>query len=148
VGWLPLANKGHCYRFGDWLYHKECVAKEHPVFEGLQGKGILDWYYYGPVIPHFLFDGQDTPREVIAAAFATGYPIPGGYASGVLLGSYQFGEGRFIVNTFPVMENAEGHPAAGRLLLNMIKYAGGFTAKPLAGLPSDFDHQLKVIGYS
>jgi hypothetical protein len=148
VGWLPLANKGRCYRFGDWLYHKECVAKEHPVFEGLQGKGILDWYYYGPVIPHFLFDGQDTPREVIAAAFATGYPIPGGYASGVLLGSYQFGEGRFIVNTFPVMENAEGHPAAGRLLLNMIKYAGGFTAKPLAGLPSDFDHQLKVIGYS
>ena len=51
VAWLPLAQKGRCYKFYDWLYHKECVAKAHPVFEGLQGRGILDWYYYGPVIP-------------------------------------------------------------------------------------------------
>ena len=62
VGWLPLAKKGRCYEFNDWLYHKECVAKAHPVFEGLQAKGILDCYYYGPVIPHYIFDGQETPR--------------------------------------------------------------------------------------
>jgi hypothetical protein len=31
VGWLPLVKKGRCYRVGDWLYHKECVAKAHPV---------------------------------------------------------------------------------------------------------------------
>ena len=86
VGWLPLATKGRCYEFNDWLYHKECVAKTHPVFEGLPGKGILDFYYYGPVIPHYLFDGQELPAEVIAAAFAAGYPVKGGYASGILLG--------------------------------------------------------------
>ena len=59
--WLPLANKGRIYEFNDWLYHKECVAKPHPVFTGLQGNGILDWDYYGPVLPHYLLDGQDIP---------------------------------------------------------------------------------------
>jgi hypothetical protein len=148
VAWLPLAQKGRCYRFNDWLYHKECVAKVHPVFEGLQGGGILDWYYYGPVIPHYLFDGQDLPAEVIAAAFAAGYPIKGGYASGILLGRYGFGEGHFILNTFPILDQLDHHPAADRLLLNLVKHAGSFAEKPLAGLPADFDVRLRAIGYS
>jgi hypothetical protein len=148
VAWLPLAQKGRCYKFGDWLYHKECVAKAHPIFAGLPNKGILDWYYYGAVIPRYLFDGQETPVEVVAAAFATGYPAPGGYASGILLASYRFGEGRFVVNTFPTLENVDTHPAADRLLLNLIDYATGFVGKPRAELPSDFDAQLKAIGYT
>ncbi len=125
VGWLPLTKKGRCYKYFDWLYHKECVAKKHPVFEGLQSGGILDWYYYGPMIPHYLFDGQDLPDEVIAAAFATGFDAPGGYASGILMGSYRSGRGRFVVNTFPVLENLDHHPAADRLLLNLVNYAAG-----------------------
>ena len=148
VAWLPLAKKGRCYEFNDWLYHKECVAKSHPIFEGLQGKGILDFYSYGPVIPHYLFDGQELPAEVIAAAFATGYPVKGGYASGILLGRYGFGEGHFILNTFPIVDQLDHHPAADRLLLNLVKYAGTLTEKPSAGLPSDFDEQLRAIGYS
>ena len=148
VAWLPLARKGRCYKFGDWLYHKECVAKAHPIFAGLPSKGILDWYYYGPVIPGYLFDGQETPDEVVAAAFATGYPAPGGYASGILLASYRFGEGRFVVSTFPTLENVDTHPAADRLLLNLIDYATGCVGKPVAELPSDFDAQLKAIGYT
>ena len=147
VAWLPLAQKGRCYKFNDWLYHKECVAKSHPVFEGLQGRGILDWYYYGPVIPTYLFDGQETPAEVIAAAFAAGYSTPGGYASGVLLGTYHFGAGRFIINTFQLLDQVSRHPAADRLLLNLVKHAGGSTDKPLMELPADFDSLLKSIGY-
>jgi hypothetical protein len=147
VGWLPLVRKGRCYRFHDWLYHKECVAKPHRLFEGLQGNGILDSYYYGQVIPDYLFDGQDTPDDVAAAAFATGYSTPGGYASGVLLGSYRFGEGTFIVNTFPVLEHLDAHPAADRLLLNMIQHSAGFVKLPLVPLPPDFDSQLGAIGY-
>ncbi len=148
VAWLPLAKKGRCYKFGDWLYHKECVAKEHPIFDGLQGKGILDWYYYGPMIPHHLFDGQETPDEIVAAAFAAGYSTPGGYASGILLGSYRFGAGRFWVNTFPALENLDAHPAADRIILNLIDYASRFVKTPIAALPSNFDEQLKAIGYS
>jgi hypothetical protein len=147
VAWLPLAQKGRCYRFNDWLYHKECVAKAHPVFEGLQGRGILDWYYYGPVIPTYLFDGQETPQDLIAAAFAAGYSTPGGYASGVLLGTYRFGEGRFILNTFPLLDQVGRHPAADRLLLNLVKFAGKSGEGPLMELPGDFDEVLKRIGY-
>ena len=148
VAWLPLATKGRCYEFHDWLYHKECVAKAHPVFEGLQGRGILDWYYYGPVIPHSLFDGQDTPPEVIAAAFATGYSIRGGYASGILLARYGFGAGHFFINTFPILEQLDLHPAADRLLLNLVKYAEILAAEPTVQLPADFEGQLRAIGYS
>ena len=146
--WLPLANKGRIYEFNDWLYHKECVAKPHRVFEGLQDKGMLDWYYYGPVTPHHLFDGQDTPAEVFAAAFATGYSTEGGYASGVVLGSYKFGAGQFIVNSFPILDHVDKHPVADRLLLNLVQYAAAFASAPIAALPEDFQIQLRGIGYS
>jgi hypothetical protein len=147
AGWLPLVNKGRVYEFSDSLYHKECVAKKHRVFDGLQGNGILDWYYYGPVLPHYLFDGQDTPDETIAAAFATGYSTLGGYASGVLLGSYKFGAGKFIVNSFPILENIDTHPAADRLLLNLIGYAASPIGGSAAAPPEDFQPLLKAIGY-
>src|SRR5262249_20706918 len=32
VGWLPLATKGRCYEFTNWLYHREDVAKPHAMF--------------------------------------------------------------------------------------------------------------------
>jgi hypothetical protein len=34
------------------------------------------------------------------------------------------------------------------LLLNLVKYAGSFAGKPLAGLPANFADQLRLIGYS
>jgi hypothetical protein len=147
AAWLPLSNKGRIHNFNDWLYHKECVAKPHPVFEGLQGNGMLDWYYYGPMWPHHVFEGQDTPDEVIAASFAAGYSTAGGYASGVLLGSYKFGAGQFIMNSFPIINYVDNHPVADRLLLNLINYAGSFTNGPAVALPADFPSRLKEIGY-
>jgi len=151
TGWLPLADKGRCYQFIDHLYHKECVAKAHPIFEGMQSKAILDWYYYGQLIPHFLFEKQETPAEVVAAAFAVGYGVPDiapSYASGILLGIYKFGEGEFFVNTFPVLDQLDQNPAADRLLLNLVKFAGRSADKPLAALPTNFEEQLRSIGYS
>jgi hypothetical protein len=131
LGRLPLANKGRCYEFNDWLYHKECVAKRHAVFAGLQAPGVMDWEYYGGLIGHTIFEGQDVPDEVLAAAFAAGYgayypgsPCPTGYTSGVLLGSYRAGKGRWILNAFNILENVGRNPAADRLLLNLIGEAG------------------------
>ena len=122
--WLPLQNKGRCYTFNDWLYHKECVAKRHPVFAGLQAPGIMDWDYYGPVIPHDIFEGQDTPAETLAAAFATGHhACPTGYACGLLIAAYRSGAGRSILSTPHILENLDLHPAADRLLVNLIRYA-------------------------
>ena len=146
-GWLPLAKKGRAYRFYDWLYHKECVAKHHPAFAGLQAGALLDWYYYGPMIPHWLFEVEELPDEVIAAAFATGYPVPGGYASGVLMGRYTFGSGQFLVNTFPILDCLDSHPVADRMLINLIQFAGGSAVGPLTALPPGFEHKLEEIGY-
>jgi hypothetical protein len=147
AGGLPLQNKGRAYDFNDWLYHKECVAKAHPIFEGLTAPGIMDWDYYGPVISRTIFDGQDTPSEVMAAAFALGYSIPGGYASGWMLGPYRFGAGQFVFNSFNILENMGAHPAADRLLINLIRYASPLAAAPLAPLPANFAAQLSAIGY-
>jgi hypothetical protein len=148
TAWMPLANKGRIYQFHDWLYHKDCVAKRHPVFEGLQGDGILDFYYYGPMTPTYLFDGQDPPSEVIAAAFAAGYSTPGGYASGILLGSYSFGAGEFFLNSFPILDHVDDHPVADRLLLNLVQYASLKAHGSSIAVPADFDEVLKKIGYS
>jgi hypothetical protein len=126
ITWLPLKNKGTCFTFGDGLYHKECISKRHQVFDGLQGPGIMDWDYYGPVIPHEIFEGQDTPDETIAASFATGNPnYPRGYGSGLLIAMYKLGDGRMILSTPYVLENLDSHPAADRLLLNLVRYAQG-----------------------
>ena len=130
VFWLPLEKKGSCREFSDWLYHKECVAKAHPIFDGLQCGGILDWDYYDQVIGHGLFEGQDTPDDVAAVAFAAGYSCPGGYASGVLVGAYRVGAGWLVLNTLRVLEHLDAHPAADRLLLNFVRYAQQQTAAP------------------
>ncbi|MCX6030510.1 MAG: hypothetical protein NT169_14585 [Chloroflexi bacterium] len=123
MDWLPLKSRGRCYTFNDWLYHKECVAKRHPVFAGLQGPGILDMDYYGQVIPHEVFEGIDTPDETIVAAFATGHhSYPRGYGSSIVIGAWRSGGGRFILSTPYVLENLDLHPAADRLLVNLIRY--------------------------
>ncbi|MHB8958781.1 MAG: glycoside hydrolase family 2 TIM barrel-domain containing protein [Candidatus Limnocylindrales bacterium] len=121
--WLPLEKKGRLHDTADFLYHKECVARRHPVFDGLPGPGILDWDFYGSLIPHRDFDELETPAETVAAAFATGHVAnPTGYHCGLLLAAWPLGDGRIILNTFPVLENLARNPAADRLLLNMLAW--------------------------
>jgi hypothetical protein len=149
LGWLPLSKKGTCRVFNDWLYHKECVARRHPIFEGLQGNGILDWYYYGTLVPRHIFEGQQDADEVIAAAFAAGYCGDGskGYEAGTLMSLHTLGSGRFILSTFPVLENLDVAPAADRMLLNMIRYASSLCVGPAAAIPVGFSSTLQQIGY-
>ncbi|MCC7261840.1 MAG: hypothetical protein IT369_04870 [Candidatus Latescibacteria bacterium] len=146
LGWLPLADKGQCPEFWDWLYHKECVAKNHPVFAGLQAGGILDWDYWKPVLPSRLFTGQAQPGEVLAAAFAIGYPCAGGYSSGVLLSAHRFGAGAFLLNTFPVLEHLGAHPAADRLLANLLTHTAAQARKTRARPSRGLAAQLRALG--
>ncbi len=122
--WLPSNAKGTCRNFNDWLYHKDCVAKRHPIFDGLKAPGIMDWDFYGPLIPRAIFEGRETPDDTIAAAFATGNSsYPRGYGSSLLTAAYKSGDGWLIVNTINILENIDLHPAADRLLMNLIRYA-------------------------
>ncbi|MFA5203326.1 MAG: sugar-binding domain-containing protein [Lentisphaeria bacterium] len=141
--WLPLPAKGNWRRLGDWLYHKECVAKTHPVFAGLQAGGVMDWEYYGPVISHTFLEGATPPDTALAAAFATGYCTPGGYAAGIMLGEYRLGAGRFILNAFNLLDQVGTHPAADRLLLNLLQYAAAGCREPL-GPVAHFDDEHPV----
>ncbi|MCX6926614.1 MAG: hypothetical protein NT154_25910 [Verrucomicrobia bacterium] len=147
LGGLPLKTKGRLTTFSDWLYHKECVAKKHPLFDGLQPPGIMDWDYYGPLITSQFFEGQETPAETAAAAFAICHSSrPDGYAAGTMLSVHRFGAGRIILNTLNILDNVDKHPAADALLLNMLSYAARATTEPLAPLPADFDATLNQIG--
>jgi hypothetical protein len=53
----------------------------------------------------------------------------------------------YILNTLRIRETLGSHPAAERLLRNMLNYAARDLSKPLAEVPADFQHQLKGIGY-
>jgi hypothetical protein len=64
-----------------------------------------------------------------------------------MLGSYRFAAGQFFVNTFPLLENIDTHPAADRLLLNLIQYAATSVQGPAGPLPADFDARLSEIAY-
>jgi len=83
----------------------------------------------------------------MAAAFAVGYCNATGYASGLMLAEYPFGNGRFMVNTFNIQDNIDTHPAADRLLLNLIRHAVQSARGPAAPLPKGFETVLKKIGY-
>lgn len=127
VRWLPLRGRLTVTTFWDWLYHREHVARPHPVMAGLQGPGLLDWNYYGELIPHVMFQGRAQPTEPIIAAFAAGYCMPTGYDAGIALGSYRLGKGRLVLNAMTILEQVGRHPAADRLLLNLIAWAAGAT---------------------
>jgi hypothetical protein len=64
-----------------------------------------------------------------------------------MLAVYELGSGRFILNTLRIREQLGTHPAADRLLLNLLRYASRDQAKPLAELPANFEARLRSLGY-
>lgn len=143
VAWLPLAKKGTLAPIWGWLYLKDEWCKRHPVFEGMPCGELMDYNYYREIIPDLVFVGQDPPVEAVAGAIKASQD----YSSGLMLSVYQLGEGRFVLNTLRIRENLATHPAAERLLRNLLRYAARNAKKPLAALPANFDEQLKQMGY-
>lgn len=97
--------------------------------------------------------GRGTPDGVIAAAFAVGYAgVPNGYvdgyASGMLASAHRLGTGRFVLNTFRILENLDTSPVADRLLLNAIAWAASFASDPSTDPPEHLPALFESIGYS
>jgi hypothetical protein len=143
LGWLPLANKGAPAAISGWLYLKDEWAKRHPIFDGLP-TGLMDYTFYREIIPDAVWSGQDAPAEAVAGAVKTSQD----YASGLLVAVYGLGAGRFVLNTLRVREELGRHPAAERLLRNLLRYAARDAGKAPAQLPPEFAAQLKAMGYS
>jgi len=143
AGWLPLQNKGTLAEIRGWLYLKDEWCKRHPVFDGLQAGGLMDYAYYRELIPDTVWSGGAPPAEAVAGAIKASQD----YASGLMVAVDNFGAGRFVLNTLHIRDNLPQHPVAGRLLINLLRYAARDAALPLDELPPDFDAQLRAIGY-
>ena len=143
VAFLPLEKKGSLSAIYSWLYLKDEWAKQHPIFEGLPAGGLMDHLFYRELIPGTAWVGQDPPEEAVSGAIKASQD----YSSGLMVSVNSFGSGTFILNTLLIRNNLDTHPAAERLLRNLLNYASLDQGKPIEKLPVDFDTKLKAIGY-
>jgi hypothetical protein len=143
VRWLPLATKGELRVMASWLYLKDEWAAAHPIFDGMPAGGLMDYQYYREIIPDEVFCGQDAPAEAVAGAINAAQD----YASGLLVAVYELGAGRFILNSLRIRENLGTHPAAERLLRNMLHFAARDIDQPYTKLPPNLDSLLRAMGY-
>jgi hypothetical protein len=143
TGWLPLQSKGSVSPIARWLYHSDEWARQHPIFEGLQAGGLMDYSYYRELIPEAVLMGIEPVAEPVAGGINASW----GYQSGLMVAVCKLGAGEFILNTLRIRENLGKVPQAERLLRNMLRYAARDIAQPPADLPADLDEQLKAMGY-
>ena len=145
--YAPLAKKGfvpttvNCcagyYRKDDW-------AKNHPIFDGLPSGGIMDLHYFRNIVPtDKVMMQMQNPDEAVAGAINACLD----YASGLYVGVYKLGAGRFIISNLQILENLGTDPAAERLLRNMLNYLAVDENKPPEQLPAEWNEKLKTIGY-
>ena len=141
TGWLPLKKKGRLNRIARWLYHADDWARRHPIFDGLQAGGLMDYGYYRDLIPDDVLADLDPAAEPVAGAIDASL----GYQSGLTVAVCKFGAGEFILNTLAVRENLGKVPQAERLLRNMLRFEARDIDQPLADLPASFDQQLNAL---
>jgi hypothetical protein len=139
---------------GHMLFRSERWVKPHPLFAGLPAGGTMDYSFYGTLISHLVYRERGTPNPPpheprLAEAICGSICINAekGYISGLHIGVHELGAGRFILNTLDIAPNLGAHPAAERLLRNMLKYAARGVEKPLEDLPADLEKQLKAMGH-
>jgi hypothetical protein len=143
TAWVPLTNKARLEALPAWLYHKDDWCKPHPLFDGLPGGGLMDYTFYREIIPDHAWVGLDAPAEAVAGGINAAIA----YSSGLTLSVHELGAGRFMLNTLRIRENLGIHPAAERLLRNLLRYAARNADQPLAEVPGNFETQLKGMGY-
>ena len=144
---VPCVNKGAIgdIDFCGGYYRGDTFAPRHPVFDGLPSGGVLDYTVYRNIIPQGgrAWFGLDVPEDLLCG----GIRAQLGYQAGLLLATYRLGAGRFVLNTLRIRENLGTDPVAERLLRNLLNDAARDLNQPVADLPTDFQQQLKSIGY-
>jgi hypothetical protein len=141
---FPLAAKPSIGDVPTWYFRADYWAKPHAIFHGLPCGGILDYTFYREILNPMVFTGLQPPLDAVAGALDTSE----GYHSDLQICVNALGEGRFILNTLEIRANLGLVPAAERLLRNMLNFAGRNRSRALAELPSDFDEQLRSMGYN
>ena len=134
-----IGQKGTLINLPNNVYHKDDWAKRHPIFADLPSGGLMDYTFYRELVSNIGWSRPDAPTETVAGAI---YAFTG-YASGVLISVDELGAGRVVLNTLRIRENLGKHPAADRLLANMLRFAEPDTTKGLEALPDDFETRFK-----
>jgi hypothetical protein len=161
--WLPLARKGSVepmdavagyYRADRWV-------KKHPLFDGMPSGGMMDYIWFRNLISQdalsqeytvvaksmYTYDEVSSPLDYPSETVCGATRISHNYCSGIHVGIWNFGAGKFIVNTLNIIDNLHRDPAADKLLMNIIKFGTKDIDKPLEKLPADFDKMLVRIRY-
>jgi hypothetical protein len=142
-------------------YRADRWAKSHPIFNGMPAGGMMDYRYFRNIISQdalsqeysivandgYSYDERYSELNYPAETVCGATRICNNYCSGIHLGVWDFGHGRFIVNTLHIIENLGKDPAADRLFCNMINFASVGIDKPMTKLPEDFNLKLTEIGY-
>ncbi len=164
TGWIPLENRGRMEPMDHvaGYYRADRWAKKHPLMEGIHEGGMFDYKYFRNIIslqalsqeytgrakPAHTFSELSTPLDYPQETISGSTRISHTYCSGVNLGVWNFAKGVFIVNTLNIVPNLNVDPAADRLLINILNYAGKNIGQPVEKLPADFTTTLKKIGYT
>jgi len=122
---LPVENKGTLLFSDNWAYRVHTVLKKGKYSEGLPA-GLLEDKYWDQIEPLFVFQEMDDPDYVASATIGAPYfdkdaDETNGTLTGITLGEYKYGAGCMVVNCYRILEELGNNPAAGRLLLNIIK---------------------------
>ena len=114
-----FAGKRVFYR--NWLYHMDCYTASSPLFDGISGNGILDMEQLRDVYPCYYMLDTQKPFKTHCAAFGSGLFAENNCIGGLVTGEFNFGEGKYIVNTFRISENIGHNAVANRMLCNIVK---------------------------
>ncbi len=153
IRWLALpttldfaTNRKGLVSDRDWLYHKEIIAKDGPVFAGLRTKLMTPEFYGELLAKSEYFDALPVPDVVEAVALNCTFDLDGGYGykDGLVLGTYRFHAGAFTLCGLDILGHL-GNPAADRLLLNLLLEAKS-DAAALQALPTGFGDELDALG--
>ena len=143
TGWLPLRTRGRVSGIARWLYHSDEWARRHPIFDGLQTGGLMDYSLYRELIPDVVFMDIQPADEPVAGGINASW----GYQSGLLVGVYKLGAGRLVINTLLIRDHLGKVPQADRLLRNMLRFAASEANTPPVAPSAGFAAYLKEVGY-
>ncbi len=119
---LPVEHKPKLVDSGPRYWGRDDIVKPHPFFEGLPTGRLMDLFYYRDVIATRSLIEFGGNAENIVPAFSVGRPGGDGYWSGSNLLILPVGKGRVVLSTLQLMDNLGRHPAADRIVINLLRY--------------------------
>lgn len=119
---LPLASKGKLVETAGYWWGRDDVVRPHAIFDGLPSRTLMDLTFYRDLVPSQSL-AEFEAGEVVVPCFAIGRPGGQGYWAGANLVIHRVGDGKVVISTLRLLENLGKHPAADRIVVNLVAWA-------------------------